>query len=167
MRLSILALIAAVLATVQIPLTYAQSDPCADPTIDESGSTKVTISGTTGDDVIKGNDQNNRIFGKGGDDIICAGNGHDYINASSGDDEIYGQAGNDVIYGGDDDDYVEGGTGTDIIFTGFGGDEIYGQEEVDVVYAGIAHMQLVSSRLTPHMVVMATTLFTAKMATTS
>jgi len=83
MRIIVLALLLAVITTVQIPLVGAQADPCANPT-----KTGQRIFGTDGPDVMKGTSGNDEIFGKGGDDIICGLDGHDYLHGGDGDDEI-------------------------------------------------------------------------------
>ncbi len=72
-------------------------------------------------------DANNRMLGRGGDDMIVGSNssdllkggaGNDNIRAGGGDDTVSGAAGNDVLFGSGGDDYLKGGKGTD---TGNGG----------------------------------------------
>src|SRR6185503_18180087 len=135
MRVTVLALFAAVIATIQIPLTNAQADPCASPTI-TMGPTQTNVGGTEGNDIIKGNALNNQIFAKGGDDIVCGGGGHDLINGGLGDDELYGQDGNDLLYGVDHADLLDGGLGRDVLFGGLGPDTIFGGEDGDVIFEG-------------------------------
>ncbi len=77
---------------------------------------------------------NDRIFGTSGDDIIfgddgfsgVARTGHDWIISGGGDDTIYGEAGNDIIVGDNGDDFIDGGPGNDVIDGGFGIDELSG-----------------------------------------
>lgn len=105
------------------------------------------ITGTSGNDTIKGTGDadeiyglagNDRIQGKGGDDTIYGGEGNDNIKGGSGDDTLYGDKGNDTIRGGSGDDVLYGGEGSDtlkgdnILQGGSGSDIIYGGEGDDV-----------------------------------
>jgi Ca2+-binding RTX toxin-like protein len=76
-----------------------------------------TLSGTSGNNVIKGTSYRDTIYGYGGDDII-------YGYGSS--DKIYGGRGNDVVYGGRGNDYIQdlSGYDTDYLYGGPGADEI-------------------------------------------
>jgi hypothetical protein len=67
--------------------------------------TEQTISGTEGNDILKGYDADQLIYGRGGDDEIYGMNGSD---------TIFGGLGNDVIYGGNDADSLTGGVGRDV-----------------------------------------------------
>lgn len=69
----------------------------------------------TGDDVIYGTTEENRIRTYGGDDTVYAG---------SGDDEIFGGDGDDRLILGSGSDYVEAGTGNDSVFSGSGADVV-------------------------------------------
>lgn len=70
---------------------------------------QVRINGTSGDDVILGNDLNNIIRGRSGNDVICG---------LGGNDRIGGGVGNDQIDGGDGDDTIRGNGGTDTCLNG-------------------------------------------------
>ncbi len=58
---------------------------------------KNTINGTSGNDNIIASDQDNYIYGNGGDDVISAGAGDDGIMLSSGQNTVYAGRGNDTI----------------------------------------------------------------------
>ncbi|WP_170565742.1 calcium-binding protein [Ruegeria atlantica] len=60
--------------------------------------------GTEGNDTWNGNEEPNRFFGLGGDDILTG---------RGGDDRLYGGAGNDVLEGGAGADVLDGGAGSD------------------------------------------------------
>lgn len=99
--------------------------------------------GTSGDDVIKGSKQHDRIRGRGGDDVICGRGGKDEIKGGAGDDTIQGNNGQDEISGraGDDDlrgnkrsDVVRGNGGDDLLRGRNGADELYGGPGEDECY---------------------------------
>ena len=84
------------------------------------------FTGSSGNDVICGNDRNNTINGQNGDDIIRGEGGIDTLNGEAGDDMLYGGAGNDKLNGGPDNDDLYGEAGNDTLDGGAGGDELYG-----------------------------------------
>jgi len=61
-----------------------------------------TITGTSGDDILRGTP---------GDDVICGLGGDDQIFGRGGDDVLRGGPGFDVLRGGDGDDLFHGGAG--------------------------------------------------------
>ena len=79
-------------------------------TSDEDGK---RFQGTTGDDIICGNERNDVIDGRKGDDTIFGGPGNDTLIGSEDRDVLKGEAGNDKLRGGPDDDVLDGGAGTD------------------------------------------------------
>ena len=83
---------------------------------------KNTVNGTSGSDNIIASDQDNYIYGNGGDDIINAGDGDDEIRLSSGQNTAYAGEGNDVfsVY---DDFYNQNSTPT--------GGKLFGEEGDD------------------------------------
>lgn len=93
---------------------------------------KVTggVSGTKEDDVLRGGDGNDRLYGGGGDDMIQGGDGNDKIfgdggTARPGDDILFGGGGDDKLYGGGGSDYLGGGSGNDRLDGGVGeGDDV-------------------------------------------
>ena len=96
------------------------------------------IKGTTGNDVIIGDDKENSVRGNGGVDRICTGGGRDFV-AACGDDEcsqrllVKGGGGNDNLAGGDGDDQFFGGGGDDDISAAGGDDEIFGGKGDDIL----------------------------------
>jgi Ca2+-binding RTX toxin-like protein len=108
------------------------------------------IEGTTGDDVLIGDNENNFFQGNGGIDRICGGGGDDSVSPSGNDgesfrlfvkggdgvDNIGGALGDDQIFGGDGDDVISGFTGDDELFGGKGDDTVIGGADFDVVSGG-------------------------------
>ena len=89
------------------------------------GPHRVTILGTSGDDVLQGTDGpdvihglagDDQIEGMGGDDVICGGSGGDTLFDGEGRDELFGELGNDVLYATFDGeiDLIDGGYGADV-----------------------------------------------------
>jgi Ca2+-binding RTX toxin-like protein len=113
------------------------------------------IFGTTGDDVIIGDDKRNIVYGEGGTDRICTGGGDDDVDTeevggetaalfadlgpgiddlfslSGGRNEVYGRGGADFIFTDTGDDLVVGGGGGDNIDGWRGADEIHGDKGND------------------------------------
>jgi hypothetical protein len=85
--------------------------------VEEFGSSPrpCTITGTEGDD---------RLRGTRGDDVICGLEGDDVIDGRGGDDALFGDAGNDRIDGGDGDDNLYGSEGDDRLDGGRGDDVV-------------------------------------------
>ncbi|MBI1326388.1 MAG: type I secretion C-terminal target domain-containing protein [Alphaproteobacteria bacterium] len=95
------------------------------------------VYGTSGNDTLNGIDtDNNQMWGYAGNDTITGG-------VLDDDDEIYGGGGNDIIHGGYGSDYIEGGDGDDEIYDGhpnyfdyYSSDTIYGGAGNDTLIAG-------------------------------
>lgn len=72
---------------------------------------------TDGNDIWHGFDQPyQKVYAKGGNDILYGGQSSNYL---------YGQAGNDTLIGGAQWDYLNGGTGNDTMRGGGESDEYY------------------------------------------
>lgn len=96
------------------------------------------VAGTDEADVIVySGTESTKIYGLGGDDVICApaveaqygvlisgGEGDDTIYGSSKQDNLAGDGGNDIIYGGDGNDSLTGSDGSDRIYGDPGNDFI-------------------------------------------
>ncbi len=88
---------------------------------------------TGGDDVILGSDEGDDVDALAGDDVVCVGEGADWVHGGQGADRIYGGTRRDRIYGGGADDTNVGGTHRDQISGGPGNDRIDGGEHPDVL----------------------------------
>jgi len=66
-------------------------------------------------DVLTGDDQNNRFYGLGGDDMIQGAGGVDRIKGGSGHDTLFGGRGDDWFNGGSGGDAFNGNDGLDMV----------------------------------------------------
>ena len=83
-----------------------------------------TITGTSGNDVLRGTS---------GDDVICAGSGTDVVRGGGGDDTVFGGGGGDTL---------RGDSGSDRLFGESGGDAVNSSDRVrgnDSVNGGADH----------------------------
>ncbi len=103
------------------------------------------ILGTSGPDILIGNNEdesfssfggNDLVRSKAGKDSVYSGSGNDTVFAGTGNDTIGAGAGNDDVRAGNGNDVVWAGTGRDTVFGGAGNDRIYAGGNDDVVYAG-------------------------------
>lgn len=85
---------------------------------------KCTITGTSGDDVLRGTSARDVICGLGGDDRIFGLSGHDVLNGGPGHDHLVGGPGNDTLIGGSGNDTLIGGPGSDTTRGGPGTDQV-------------------------------------------
>lgn len=92
-----------------------------------AGVAHADITGTNGDDRLRGNENSNTIYALAGNDTVAG------FRAG---DNLYGGDGNDTIRGGDGPDSVFGGNGRDTEFGGSGGDTMNGGDGNDTIYAG-------------------------------
>ncbi|MDB4224992.1 M10 family metallopeptidase C-terminal domain-containing protein, partial [Granulosicoccus sp.] len=90
---------------------------------DDTISSIENILGTTGNDVITGDAEDNTLDGRSGNDTIDGGAGTDTISGGEGNDTIMASAGADVTDGGDGVDTVD--------FSGLGGGQ-----SIDVILQG-------------------------------
>ncbi|WP_372572307.1 SGNH/GDSL hydrolase family protein [Ruegeria jejuensis] len=99
------------------------------------------IKGTNGDDLVLSSSGNDRVWLKSGDDIALlglgndkafGGRGDDVIGAGSGDDRIFGGKGNDILATNAGKDAAYGGSGDDLLVDGFGRDLLFGGSGDDV-----------------------------------
>jgi len=94
------------------------------------------IFGLGGNDSIKGKRGDDCIFGGDGKDRIKGGKGNDTIDGGDGNDRIYGNRGDDTISGGDGNDRIRGGSGNDSIDGGAGDDVLRGHKGNDTIDGG-------------------------------
>ena len=82
------------------------------------------VNGNAGDDIIRADSGDSRLFGGQGNDSIVAGSGSNHINGNSGNDTITAGSGNDVIFGGQGDDHIQLGSGNTVVSGDLGNDHI-------------------------------------------
>ncbi|MCX7400410.1 MAG: C2 family cysteine protease [Planctomycetales bacterium] len=78
------------------------------------------LTGTNGNDVIRGNSLANSLNGGGGNDWIYGGDGADYLYGGDGNDHLFGEIGIDTLLGGNNNDWLDGGEGVDQVSGGAG-----------------------------------------------
>jgi len=103
----------------------AQAQPTDDDTTPDSDSDAdalpvidgLTITGTVGDNIIRGSAANDRLNGGAGRDQLYGEGGDDILDGGAGVDVLNGGPGNDVLTGGPDGDffYLYGDSGHDVI----------------------------------------------------
>lgn len=71
------------------------------------------MTGSFGNDVLRGGRKKDRLFGGDGDDLLIG---------KKGNDRLYGGNGNDVLRGGAGPDWLRGGSGRDVLIGGSGKD---------------------------------------------
>jgi len=115
--------------SVLLTATVLTSSP-ADAATRICAGKKVTIVGTSGNDVIRGTRGHDVIDGLGGSDVINGLRGNDTICGNYGADDLRGNAGRDRLYGGMDalagdveqvrtGDTLRGGPGDDVLVPGY------------------------------------------------
>ncbi|MEJ2020838.1 MAG: calcium-binding protein [Maritimibacter sp.] len=132
--------IAAVLPGVNRPMDLS------DIVFPDDGTYDMT--GTDGNDVLRGGPEDETIFPGQGDDTVWAGPGDDTVLGGAGSNTIYLEAGDDTyldqdastagdgdtIYGNGGNDTIATGIGDDTVFGGPGDDEIYTSDGDDIAY---------------------------------
>ena len=91
---------------------------------DPVGSFFQILTGTTGNDQIRGSAFGDLIYGGDGRDVLSGLRGNDYIDGGAGNDIVAGGAGDDTLIGGGGDDTIDTGDGNDLVFGGDGADRI-------------------------------------------
>ena len=101
--------------------------------------------GKGGDDLLVGDGGRDLLKGRGGDDTLMGGNGkdkllggggNDMLSGWNGNDRLLGQKGNDTIFGGHGRDAVLGQKGNDELFGGAGDDRLKGGGGRDMLEGG-------------------------------
>jgi hypothetical protein len=85
-----------------------------------------TITGTPGNDTLRGGSGPDKLTGKGGRDNLYGAAGNDVLTGGRGRDRLYGAAGNDALTGGRGNDLLVGGPGADKLSCGAGRDTARG-----------------------------------------
>lgn len=74
-----------------------------------------TLSGSGGDDAIRGGRGNDRLDGNAGNDTVMGGDGDDMLTGSFGNDTLRGEAGNDQLSDDLGNNLLDGGDGADAL----------------------------------------------------
>jgi CSLREA domain-containing protein len=96
----------------------------------------VTITGTSGADVLTGTTKRDVIRALGGDDVVDALGGNDRVCAGGGNDRVIGRAGNDQVTGGSGNDRTIGHGGDDLLRGQGGRDRLKGKGGNDTLRGG-------------------------------
>ncbi len=83
--------------------------------------------GVGGNDVLRGDEDDDRLYGQYGNDVLQGG---------SGNDTLVGYLGNDSLDGGSGDDELDGGAGNDTLIGGLGVDTLAGGADNDTLIGG-------------------------------
>ncbi len=87
------------------PTEPEQPETPTDPTL---------LTGTSGNDTIKGGDASETIEGLAGDDRLYGNLGADSLSGGDGADRLYGGEGSDKIYGKNGDDWIKAAAGDNV-----------------------------------------------------
>ncbi len=101
-----------------------------------TGSGNDTVKGSNNDNLIGLGAGNDIAFGLGGNDKIDGGAGNDRLSGGDGNDRLRGENGDDVIRGGNGKDTIDGGSGDDYILGEDGNDTIFGGNGSDYMSGG-------------------------------
>ena len=98
----------------------------ADGTVLSGGDvfSRVTWTGTDGNDTMTGIGYNEVIHALGGDDTVNASGGNDTVYAGAGNDQVIAGDGNDVVYGETGDDTLTARYGNNLLDGGEGNDTL-------------------------------------------
>jgi Ca2+-binding RTX toxin-like protein len=92
------------------------------------------ISGSSYDDTLIGDGENNELSGGGGDDVLEGGGGVDTLNGEADNDILKGGGGADTLNGGGGADTLKGGGGADTLNGGNGNDTASYDDSADGVW---------------------------------
>ncbi|MGH8661837.1 MAG: putative Ig domain-containing protein, partial [Burkholderiales bacterium] len=95
--------------------------------------------GNEGSDALDGNDGPDELYGSTGNDTLYGGFGADLMLGDEGADTLYGEVGADTMWGGFGDDFMDGGDGNDTLRAEDGQDVLYGGIGADNLYGGIGN----------------------------
>lgn len=95
-----------------------------------------TLFGGSGDDLLQAGLGNDELYGESGNDTLSGAEGNDILYGEAGNDRVVGAQGNDVLYGGDGSDRLNGGDGNDVLYGGDGTDVLIGGTGRDSLYGG-------------------------------
>jgi Ca2+-binding RTX toxin-like protein len=113
------------------PLTLTNQDDSLDGQVVLSGD----ANGTPKQDILQGNNGNDKLYGLLLPDDLSGGAGNDSLYGGYDNDFLYGEDGNDELFGEQDNDKLVGGAGNDILYgTGGGLDTLIGGAGNDTYY---------------------------------
>ena len=115
---------------VQVNLTQKRATGEGNDTLDSIQN----VNGSSFDDNINGDANDNILNGAGGEDNISGNAGNDTINGGGAADQMSGQTGNDKISGAQGNDAMQGGAGNDWLQGGQGRDTVLGQKGNDRLF---------------------------------
>ena len=96
-----------------IELAAVTGGPGANLIFGDSFTGNLRLKGRGGGDLLQAGEGNDRILGGGGNDFVQAGSGDDELEGGTGDDSLSGESGNDELSGGGGADTCRGGPGAD------------------------------------------------------
>ncbi|HSK99226.1 MAG TPA: calcium-binding protein [Rubrobacteraceae bacterium] len=96
----------------------------------------VVITGTAGDDELRGTPYYDAIFAAAGDDRLDGRRGGDDLFGQAGNDTFVDSAGDDLVRGGSGDDLFAGNPGDDAVFGGRGNDILLDDTGSDLFSSG-------------------------------
>jgi SpoIID/LytB domain protein len=133
----LLPLLTVALLAATVPAAGAAATTCLGIEATIVGSSRADdLMGTPGPDVIVAGGGNDRVFGRGGDDLICAGPGNDTVLGGAGNDRLLGEGGDDALTGGRGSDLLAGGPGADVLRGGGADDQLSGDAGPDSLMGG-------------------------------
>ncbi|NMG77210.1 calcium-binding protein, partial [Aromatoleum diolicum] len=91
------------------------------------------IEARAGNDYLYGLDGNDVLRGEAGTDSLYGSNGNDALEGGLDNDYLQGDSGNDVLNGGNGNDYQYGGGGRDLLFGGAGNDTLNSDSGADII----------------------------------
>ncbi len=94
------------------------------------------LNGSDFEDLLIGDDGDNRINANDGADTIKSLNGNDEVNGGGGDDRVNSGEGNDIVNGDGGNDLILGRAGDDRLNGGSGADTIFGELGMDMITGG-------------------------------
>jgi Ca2+-binding RTX toxin-like protein len=100
-----------------IELAAVTGGPGANLIFGDSFTGNLRLKGRGGGDLLQAGEGNDRILGGGGNDFVQAGSGDDEIEGGPGDDSLSGESGKDELSGGGGADTCRGGPGADSLLS--------------------------------------------------
>ena len=126
--------------TVMSFITYTLGSNVENLTL--TGTTAISGTGNTLDNVLYGNSAANTLTASSGNDLLNGGAGNDVLNGDAGNDTLEGADGNDTLSdtagnnlfnGGAGDDILTGSTGNELFIGGTGNDTITTGTGADII----------------------------------